>query len=50
VCALNGYNDLLQMQAVNQCTDRAIDKAVKDVGSPALTALRPSAVIHYASN
>jgi UrcA family protein len=50
VCALNGYNDLSSMQWVNQCTDRAIDKAVKDVGSPALSALRPNSVIHYASN
>jgi UrcA family protein len=50
VCALNGYTDLLAMQAVNQCTDRAIDKAVADVGSPALSALRPKTVIHYASN
>jgi UrcA family protein len=50
VCALNGYNDLSSMQWANQCTDRAIDKAVKDVGSPALSALRPNSVIHYASN
>jgi UrcA family protein len=50
VCALNGYNDLGEMQSVNQCTDRAIDKAVKDVGSPELSALRPSTLIHVASN
>jgi UrcA family protein len=50
VCALNGYNDLGSMQWANQCTDRAIDKAVKDVGSPALSALRPNSVIHFASN
>ena len=50
VCALSGYRDLGSMQWTNQCTDRAIDKAVKDVGSPALSALRPNAVIHYASN
>ena len=50
VCALNGYNDLSAMQWVNQCTDIAIDKAVKDVGSPALSALRPSSPIHLASN
>jgi UrcA family protein len=50
VCALNGYNDLSATQWVNQCTDRAIDKAVKDVGSPALSALRPSSPIHVASN
>jgi UrcA family protein len=50
VCALNGYNDLSSMQWVNQCTDRAIDRAVKDVGSPALSALRPSSPLHVASN
>ena len=50
VCALNGYNDLSSMQSVNKCTDLAIDKAVKDVGSPALSALRPSSLIHVASN
>jgi UrcA family protein len=50
VCALNGYGDLRSMQTVNKCTDAAIDKAVKDVGSPALSALRPSTAIHFASN
>jgi UrcA family protein len=50
VCALNGYNDLGEMQWVNQCTERAIDRAVKDVGSPELSALRPSSLIHVASN
>lgn len=49
VCALYGSRDLTSMQWVNECTDFAIDKAVKDVGSPALSALRPNAVIHYAS-
>jgi UrcA family protein len=50
VCALDGNRDLGSMQWVNQCTDLAIDKAVKDVGSPALSALRPKAVMHLASN
>jgi UrcA family protein len=49
VCALNGNRDLGSIQWVNQCTDLAINKAVKDVGSPALSALRPNTVIHYAS-
>jgi UrcA family protein len=49
VCALDGSRDLGSMQGVNQCTDLAIDKAVKDVGSPALSALRPNSVIHFAS-
>src|SRR3979490_1887411 len=35
VCALSGYRDLGSMQWMNKCTDRAIDKAVKDVGAPA---------------
>jgi UrcA family protein len=50
VCALSGIRDLGSMQWVNRCTDQAIDKAMKDVGAPALTALRPNTVIHYASN
>jgi len=50
VCALDGNRDLGSMQWVNKCTDLAIDKAVKDVGSPALSALRPSTAIHFASN
>ena len=50
VCALSGFRDMGTMQWVNKCTDQAIDKAVKDVGSPALSALRPKAVMHFASN
>jgi UrcA family protein len=50
VCELHGYNDLNTMRRVNQCTDHAIDKAVKEVDSPALSALRPNSVIHFASN
>jgi UrcA family protein len=51
VCAVNGYNDLSTVKWVNTCTDLAIDRAVKDVGSPALSALRPAKVsIHFASN
>jgi UrcA family protein len=50
VCALNGTIDLGSMRWVNRCTDLAIDKAVSDVGSPALSALRPVKLIHYASN
>ncbi len=50
VCALDGTRDFGSMQWVNRCTDRAIDKAVQDVGAPALSALRPNTVIHYASN
>jgi UrcA family protein len=50
VCALSGYKDLGAMQRVNGCVDRAINNAVKDVDSPALSALRPSSMIHFASN
>jgi UrcA family protein len=50
VCALSGYKDLGAMQRVNGCVDRAINHAVKEVDSPALSALRPSSMIHFASN
>jgi UrcA family protein len=50
VCTLSGYKDLRAMQRVNGCVDRAINNAVKDVDSPALSALRPSSMIHFASN
>ena len=49
VCALNANRDLGSFQWANRCTDHAIDKAVKDVGSPALSALRPNTVIRFAS-
>jgi len=50
VCALSGYKDLGAMQLVNDCVDRTINNAVKQVDSQALSALRPSYMIHYASN
>jgi UrcA family protein len=50
VCALSGYKDLGAMQRVNGCVDRAINNAVKEVDSPALSALRPNRMIHFASN
>ena len=50
VCELNGTRDLGSMHWVSRCTDLAIDKAVNDVGSPALSALRPIKLIHFASN
>jgi UrcA family protein len=50
VCALSGYKDLGAMQRVNGCVDHAINNAVKKVGSPALSALRPSSMLHFASN
>jgi UrcA family protein len=50
VCEVTGYDSLGAAQLMNRCVDLAIDKAVKDVGSPALSALRPNSTIHFASN
>lgn len=50
VCQSTGFYSLGAAQLRNRCVDHAIDKAVKDVGSPALSALRPNSVIHFASN
>jgi UrcA family protein len=50
VCAFNAFSSLGTNQKVSACVDHAIDKAVKDVDSPALSALRPSSPIHVASN
>jgi UrcA family protein len=51
VCQSSGYESLGAAQLVTRCVDHAIDNAVKDVGSPALSALRPAATpIHVASN
>jgi UrcA family protein len=50
VCEVNGYKDLAAMHRVQLCTDRAIDNAVRDVDSPALSALRPGSATHFAGN
>jgi UrcA family protein len=50
VCEVNQFQSLATMRMVNRCIDRAIDNAVRDVGSPALTALRPSTWLKVASN
>jgi UrcA family protein len=50
VCRSAGFDSWGASQTVNRCINQAIEKAVKDVGSPALSALRPNSVIHYASN
>jgi UrcA family protein len=50
VCNSTGLDSLGAAQLTNRCIDYAIDNAVKDVGSPALSALRPSGPIHVASN
>jgi UrcA family protein len=47
VCSLDGYKDLGKDTQV--CTAHAINNAINDVGSPALSALRPNSVIHFAS-
>ena len=49
VCAFDGSKDLAVLLRSDKCVDHAIDNAVKEVGSPALSALRPNAVIHFAS-
>jgi UrcA family protein len=50
VCWQSGFKDLGAMQRENGCVDRAINNAVKEVDSPALSALRPKSMIHFASN
>lgn len=50
VCDFSASDPLRTSQLITRCVDHAIDNAVKDVGSPALSALRPNSVIHFASN
>jgi UrcA family protein len=50
VCSVNVPMYIPTEKGVRACIDLAIDKAVKDVGSPALSALRPAGAIHFASN
>ncbi|MEO7208851.1 MAG: UrcA family protein [Steroidobacteraceae bacterium] len=50
VCEFSASDPLGASQLITRCVDHAIDNAVKDVGSPALSALRPNSVIHFASN
>jgi UrcA family protein len=49
VCSVNTYMYIPTQKGLRECTDHAIDKAVKDVGSPALSAMRPTGAIHFAS-
>jgi UrcA family protein len=49
VCNYTGYDPLGAGQVRNRCINYAIDNAVKAVDSPALSALRPNGVIHFAS-
>jgi UrcA family protein len=50
VCQYEPTGPLGLSQWTRGCVDHAIDKAVKDVGSPALSALRPNSAVHFASN
>jgi UrcA family protein len=50
VCEINQFKTLATVRGIERCTDRAIDKAVQDVGSPALSALRPGSALKVASN
>jgi len=50
VCSADARMYMPTQKGVRECIDLAIDKAVKDVGSPALSALRPTGAIHFASN
>ncbi len=50
VCGFPGDSSLGTNQKIGVCVDHAIDKAVKEVDSPALSALRPGSPIHFASN
>jgi UrcA family protein len=50
VCGFGAYRDMGSRQRQQDCVKASIDKAVKDVGSPALSALRPGSFVHLASN
>lgn len=50
VCEDNTLKGLSTYRLINHCVDRAIDKAVNDVGSPALSALLPQKPFKVASN
>jgi UrcA family protein len=49
VCGFDGSRDMASLRWVQGCTDHAIDNAVRDVDSPALSALRPGSETHFAS-
>jgi len=40
VCELYAGSDPIERMAIKACIDKAVDKAVRDVNAPALTALR----------
>jgi UrcA family protein len=49
VCHYSPTGPLGLSQSSRSCVDHAIDNAVRDVGSPALSALRPNSAVHFAS-
>jgi UrcA family protein len=50
VCDYSAYWEMSLRQTQHDCVEKAIDKAVKQVDSPALSALRPTKSMHLASN
>jgi UrcA family protein len=50
VCGYATNGDVSSRQRQYDCVQASINKAVKDVDSPALSALRPSSLVHMASN
>ncbi len=50
VCGYGMSGDMGSAGRHYDCVQASIDKAVKDVDSPALSALRPNSFVHLASN
>jgi UrcA family protein len=50
VCEDNTLKGMSTYRLINHCVDRAISRAVNDVGSPALSALLPHKPFKVASN
>jgi UrcA family protein len=50
VCGYSVSGDMGSSRRQYDCVQATIDKAVKDVDSPALSALRPSTLVHLANN
>ncbi len=50
VCGYSVSGDMGSRQRQYDCVQASIDKAVKDVDSPALSALRPGSLVHLANN
>jgi UrcA family protein len=50
VCGYGTYGDMSSRQRQYDCVQASVNKAVKDVDSPALSALRPGSLVHLANN